>query len=169
MKKLVSVLLALLTCIAFTGIAQAGSTTSNLSVSANVVGACQVSTTSVDFGDVIANESVAYTYYANGDVSVNCVQGTAYHIALDAGQNFLGVSRWVNLDGNLLPYRLFQDAARSTQWGDADYANTYPYGSSLGDTGSGSWQSHTVYSYLTVFSGTPTGYYTDNVVVTVYW
>ncbi len=168
MKKIVSVLLALLACIAFSGIVYADSTTSSLYVQAQVVPVCQVYTSSVYFGSVLAGT----TNVANGDVQVNCPSQTPYNIALDAGQNYSGTWRRVSDYGwptSYIDYGLYKDSAYSLQWGDSDYANTYPYGSSLADIGNGLSQSHTVYGLLWVPLGAPTNYYYDTVNVTVYF
>jgi spore coat protein U-like protein len=164
MKKFVSVLLALLACIAFSGIAHAASVTTSLQVSVNLVPACQVSASSVNFGDVLWNTDS----FANGDVSVNCPQDTAYNIALDAGSNFYDFRRVYNGSSGYIQYRLYKDSAYTLEWGDSDYAGTYIWGSSLADTGNGLSQSHTVYGKL-FGAGVPVGSYSDTVTVTVYF
>jgi spore coat protein U-like protein len=168
MKKLVSVLLALLACIAFSGIVYADSTTSSLYVNVNVVPVCQVYTSSVYFGDVLAGT----TNVANGDVQVKCPSLTPYNIALDAGLNYSGTWRRVNnyvYPTSYIDYGLYKDSAYTLQWGDSNYADTYPNGSSLADIGNGLSQSHTVYGRLTVPLGAPTSNYSDTVTVTVYF
>lgn len=163
MKKIV--LFVLLACIAFSGAAYADSTTASLYVSAHVVPACQVQAYSVDFGSVLAGTSTA-----NGDVQVNCPLDTPYNIALDAGGYYDGTWRRVSDgSGNYIPYGHYKDPAYMTEWGDFGYANTYPYGSSVADTADGLWQSHTVYGVLWIPAGVPANYYSDNVLVTVYF
>jgi spore coat protein U-like protein len=167
MKKFVSVLLALLASMIIWATARADSTTSSLFVSVDVVPVCQVYTNSMYFGSVLAGT----TNVANGDVEVNCPSLTPYNIALDAGLFYDGILRRVAdfLGSNYINYGLYKDAAYSLEWGDSDFVNTYPNGSSLAATGSGLWQPHTVYGRLTVPLSAPTNYYNDTVTVTVYF
>jgi spore coat protein U-like protein len=70
----------------------------------------------------------------------------------------------------MTPYWLFKDSSYNTEWGDVDFANTFPGGSSLADTGTGIAQPHTVYGYVAnLLGGQPPGTYTDTVLVTVHY
>jgi spore coat protein U-like protein len=133
----------------------------NLNVSATVLPACSASVTPVNFG----NYSGDYLY-ANGDITVTCLQGTPYHIALDAGRNYRQISNGMN---GLLSYSLYKDMS-GTEWGDSDYANTYPRGSSLTDWGTGFSQAHTVYGVLRGGqTASEAGTYSDTVQVSIYY
>lgn len=164
MKKILSIASLIILSVVFSGITNASQTTGTLQVSANVVSVCTVTTSPVNFGNVTESS------IANGDVTVNCPSGTAYHIALDAGQHLLGWRRVV-----LGPYSVKYELDKiqgGPEWGDNDpgYANTYSYGSSVADTGNGANQAHTVYAYLLPFTGIPAGTtLTDTVTVTVYY
>ncbi len=152
--------------LAFAGAAQAAVLgASTLSVSANVQTTCTVTTTPVNFGNVTPGGYMAYT--AEGDVTVNCPSTTPYKISLDAGQRYSLSDGLRSLSGvNNLPYALFTDAGYTTEWGDSDYANTYPNGASFADTGIGANQLHTVFGVLDA-STAISGAYSDVVGVTV--
>jgi spore coat protein U-like protein len=170
MKKVIVILMALAMVLAVSGAASAATTTTNLNVSATVGAVCTVSTIAVNFGSL----DPLYGTLANGDVTVTCATGVPYWIALDAGTNsiFAGV-RAVSIEGvgpDFVPYWLFKDTAFGEEWGDSDFGNTYQSGFSLGDTGNGTAQSHTVYGLINIPNqGEPPGTYTDTVVVTVHY
>ena len=82
--------------------------------------------------------------------------------------NIVGAGYRAVSDGiNARMYRLFMDNVFGTQWGDSDFANTYPGGASVADTGSGAAQPHTVYGWLESGIVLPAGTYSDTVTVTV--
>jgi spore coat protein U-like protein len=164
MKKLIISLFIMVLGISLSGAAYGATATEFLNVSANVVPACTVSTTAVNFGDTDGSADV----FANGDVTVNCSSGIQYNIALDAGLNYDLISRRVSDGVNYIRYELYKDAANANQWADSDFANTYPFGLSVPDTGDGTDQPHIVYGYLSSPSG-PVGTYTDVITVTVHY
>ncbi len=168
MKRILTfVLIAVI--VVFSGAAFGATTTTTLDVSANVIPTCTVSASPVNFGDFDSSADI----YANGDVTVNCASGVPYHIALGAGQNqdpsSLG-RRITDGSGNYILYFLLKPDMYY-QWGDSDYDNTYPHGSSVAGTGSGSTQPYTVYGSILQSSalGKPSGLYTDVVTVTVHY
>ena len=168
MKKMVLIVsLIVLGLVSSVVIVYAGTETGTLDISANVVAVCTVTTSPVNFGDVTGELPETY---ANGDVTVNCPEGQAYNIALDAGLYYDGNYRFVGSSSPEVPYMLFKEAARSNEWGDSDFSNTFPYGSSIADTGTGVAQAHTVYGVLSGFSSVPAGTaLTDAVTVTVHY
>jgi len=149
----------------FSVMSNAATETGQLQVSATVVAACTVSTTAVNFGNVTG----VNTEYSTGDVTVNCANGLPYHIALDAGLNYASPYRKLAGSGYFADYRLGK-VGTADQWGDSDYANTYPGGASLADTGDGTNQAHPVRAWLDPFSGIPAEtVLTDTVTVTVHY
>jgi spore coat protein U-like protein len=165
MKKMLTVLSVMAIILVFAGIASAGSTTATLQVTATVIGSCTVSTSGVNFG----NMNGLSTTYANGTITVNCLTGNPYNVALDKGQNYTS-SRQIRDSGT--PYETYyilaQDPGWATLWGDNCGANTYPAGSCYAGTGTGSDQSLTVYGAASGFTGIPVGtVMTDTVNVTV--
>lgn len=165
MKRLVAFVLTWLTALAlFSGSAGAATTTGTLDVSADVVGVCTVASTAVNFtgydGSTVA--------YANGGLTVNCPDGTAYQVALDAGGNYDGANRRLSGGSGSISYLLYQNSSLATSWGDAGYGDTYPAGVVLNATGTGNDQPHAVYGVLSA-STAPPGTYTDVVNVTVHY
>jgi len=164
MKQHLLAVTALTSFLGFSLGASAATQTATLDVSVDVGGACSVSTTGIAFS---YDSNVNTT--ANGDVTVTCTTGTPYNIALDAGLHYSGGYRHVSDGTNTLQYVLGKDVSIGFEWGDSDYDNTYAFGSSLPDTGTGVAQPHTVYGLLYETPSAPTGTYTDVVTVTVYY
>lgn len=154
----------------FSGASQAvvvASTT--LNVSATVAVDCTVTTTAVNFGNMNATQ----TSTATGDVSVTCTTGTPYTITLDGGLNLISNIRQMKntTDGaSLAQYNLYGSLGGSG-WGDAGYANTYPYAAGVPDTSNGVAQPHPVYGQAIATNASnqpaPAGAYSDIVNVTV--
>jgi spore coat protein U-like protein len=170
MKKILSVLSLVAFSLVSSGSGHAGSVTGSLPVSAAVAAVCTVSTSAVSFGSVTGLVVVTTT----GDVTVNCTVSLPYHIALDGGQHLLGnpmsgFTRNIISGSYGAPYVLIKPTG-GLSWGDSDYSNTFPSGSSLADTGSGANQAHTVNATLPPFASVPGGTnLTDTVTVTVYY
>jgi len=153
--------------VAATTLAAAQTSTSNLSVTANINNNCAITTTPVAFGvydPIVGNLTSDLT--ATGAVLVTCTIGDNTVITLGEGLNKLGGStpavplRQAANSGNKLNYFLYQDSAHTTAWG-----NTSPVGVSI--TGSGIQQSLPVYGTIVHGQNMPAGSYTDTVVATV--
>jgi spore coat protein U-like protein len=132
MQKTVSFLSLAFLVLFFAVVANAGSKTANLRVTATVANYCTVSATPVSTGTVTSAGEI--TANAKGHIIVNCPLNQSYHVALDAGQQIGGASQ-----------------------SDSDYANIFPEGSSLVATGTGSDRDHRVYGSLSGFSDIPAG------------
>lgn len=149
--------------------AVAATTTTNLSVTATVSATCAVTTSPVAFG--VYDPNAGSPTDATGTVSVTCVQGTTYTIALDAGANAstpgdAGTRRMLANASDHLPYTLYLDAARTTVWGDgANGTSLNPAAGSF--TGDGSAQAYTVYGRIAAGQYVAAGAYADAVVATV--
>ncbi len=87
MKRIMAVVLggALALVGGTAGVLDAATTTTNLAVTASVAATCTVSATGVSFGNF-----TGLGLTANGSLSVNCVSGAAYTVALAAGNNLRG-------------------------------------------------------------------------------
>jgi spore coat protein U-like protein len=144
--------------------ASAADTSSNLDVSATVTANCVVSTTAVAFGNVDVTSGNAVQ--ATGGLNVTCTSGTAWAAAADAGAG-TGASLLTRkmADGaNLLNYRLFTDAGRTTVWGDGVEGAT----ADISGVGTGTQQNRTIYGEVEAGqNGLPAGVYGDTVQVTV--
>jgi spore coat protein U-like protein len=132
MQKTVSFLSLAFLVLFFAVVANAGSKTANLRVTAAVANYCTVSATPVSAGTVTGAGEINAN--AKGHIIVNCPLDQSYHIALDAGQQNGGASK-----------------------NSSDYANTFPEGSSLVAAEAGSDLYHRVYGPLSGGSDVPAG------------
>ena len=141
----------------------ADSTSSTLTVEANVTANCTVSAGSVNFGTV--NPISGSNDDASGTFSVACTSGTGWTATagVGSGSGASFAARRMTSGTNLLNYNLYTSSGYATVWGDG----TGTTGTITG-TGNGSAQSTTVYGR--VASGqtsVPPGSYTDSVSVTI--
>ncbi|WP_176038191.1 spore coat U domain-containing protein [Brucella tritici] len=153
---------------AFIPVASAKTTTGKLTVKINIGQACQVTSgdnSLIDFGyvDDITHNVEAQTSDTSG-IEVKCGKDIAYTIGLDDGQSPSepgpAFRRMKSAAGNFVPYRLFKDSQRTTQWG------TDP--NSVKATGTGEVQKFPVYAKIFNQDATPpAGEYTDIVSVIV--
>lgn len=170
MRRIAMILTVLATSCALAGTATAASQTATLPVSTTIPQRCTVTTTPVAFGGF---DFPAYPISSTGDVTVNCTIGTGYNIALDRGTHFNGSTRavWDPGDHSEITYFLYR-SIDGTEWGDAEFGNTYPTGGTVSGTATGFDQSHTVYGYAIpetenrIYFATT---YTDTVTVTVHY
>lgn len=147
---------------------QAGTATSNLSVTATVSANCTISTAPVAFGaydPIVANATTALN--GTGTVTVTCTTGSAATITLGQGTNPATGStdtaplRQMKDSGtDVLAYSLFQDTGRTTVWGNTA-------GTGVAETGTGTVQNVTVYGAVPAGQNVPAASYSDTVVATV--
>lgn len=165
MRKLTHFLRLLFLWIAASA-AFAGSATANLTVQTSVEASC--ATFNVDNISFAAYTGTAQN--AEGAVTISCISGTSYDIALGAGQGAGATvaSRYMTnqtsgLGDQLLEYKLYSDSGRTVLWGDGTSST-----SKVAGTANGSNQSHTIYGTITGSqTGRKTGAYSDTVVVTL--
>lgn len=139
--------------------------TATMTVEATVEPYCQVAVTDISFGP----SDGTTVKFANGGISVTCPSGIHYRVALNGGLNPLPSVpvRTLRMSGaqTHLGYELYIDSSYSAIWGDG---NTYPAGTVVTNTSSGSGNTHVVYGKLNMFSTSITlGGYSDIVNVTV--
>jgi spore coat protein U-like protein len=149
-------------------LAFADQTSTNMYVYAYLLPNVSVSAGNLDFGTFVPSD---YTKSASTTISVGASSGTVFSVALDAGQNFGAGWRRVANAGSFIQYGIFKSLG-GAEWGDNDHANTYLYGSSVAGTSTGVLENFTVNGSLFAYQANgimPTGYYTDTVVVTVYY
>jgi len=94
----------------------------SLTVSANVVKNCTITTAPVAFGNY---DSVAANATAPldgvGTITVKCTKGAAAKVGLNAGGNATGTTRrMAGGTAEYLTYELYQDTGRATIWGDTE-------------------------------------------------
>ena len=171
MKSRMMICLAALFTAVMTAVpaAYAGTATANLNVSATVTANCVLSASPLAFGSydgVSANATRDLD--GVGFVSVTCTNGSAATITLGQGANpYTGdgstdaaPQRRMNSGSYFLSYALYQDAARTTVWG-----NTAETG--VSSTGTGSSNEISVFGRMVANQSVPAGSYLDTVVATV--
>lgn len=123
--------------------------------------ACTVSASGASFGAFDPLENVAVD--TTGTVTVTCSPSASYTIELGTGGAGTYTQREMVGPGNrILGYNLYQDASRTTVWGDGSGGTAAVEGS---DDGSGS--SHTIYGRIPAGQNPYVGSYSDSMVVTV--
>lgn len=150
--------------------AQAETVTTVMNVSATVPATCTLAAGNLNFGAI----DPSTTTDATANLTVNCPQGLAYQVSIDAGQHYdaeRGLRTMAGPNGGKARYSLLKNAEGSGQWGDNDFARTYLYGSSVSGVGSGGVQTLTVFGRVQPSSNTglqfPAGDYSDQLLVTV--
>jgi spore coat protein U-like protein len=141
---------------------QASST--NLTVTANVIKNCTITTAPVAFGNydsVAANATAPLD--SVGTVTVTCTKGAVAKVGLNPGANAQGATRrMLGGTAQYLTYELYRDASRTTVWGDtADTGLEIPAAPSRDP------RSYTVYGRVAAAQDATVGSYTDTVVATV--
>jgi spore coat protein U-like protein len=124
---------------------------------------CTVSTTDLAFGSydpIVDNASAPRE--GTGGLLLNCTEGYNATVTLDQGQypgsgstDAAPLRQMSDGGSNRLSYSLYQDAGRTTIWGNT-------YGTALCTSGS-----VTVYGRITGGQNVPVGLYSDVVLVTV--
>lgn len=147
-------------CLAASGPLLAQTNTATFTVTATVLPAC-----TVVGGVPLAFGVITPGSQRDGSVTISatCTLGTAYTLALDAGtgSGATVASRRMTSGSDTLTYSLYQDAGRTTLWGDGT-AGT----STRSSTGTGAAQTFTVYGRVPSDAAAPVGSYTDTITVT---
>jgi spore coat protein U-like protein len=145
---------------------QAANAQANLNVSANVSNNCTISTAPVAFGaydPVGANAAAALD--ASGTVTIACTKGATATIGLDTGLNASGGARRMS-DGAATPsyltYEIYQNAGRTTLWGNAAPDLVSPVAAP-----SKAARSFTAFGRVPANQDVPAGAYADTVTATV--
>jgi spore coat protein U-like protein len=155
---------AALVCAALVAIpptANPATVTTAFTVSTDVVTACNVSATPLSFGSYTATS----TSNSTSIITVACSNTVPYNVGLNAGTSTGATVTSRAMSGPIgalpLHYDLFQDAARTINWGDTVGTDT------VSGTGNGSAQTLTVYGQVPSGQGNRPGAYTDTITVTV--
>jgi spore coat protein U-like protein len=164
MNRILAVSASALVALALVALARpahAGTNTSTLTVTANVIGICTIDPATLAFGN--------YDATANVDVSTNitvrCTSGSSYWVGLGPGSNASGSARRMANGGNFLTYELYRDSNRTQVWDNADPAPATPH-LSAGNAGYSAYTTP-VYGRIPASQIVPIGAYTDSVVMTV--
>jgi spore coat protein U-like protein len=163
MKRLMLIALfaALLSAAVF-----ADSVSTTLPVTATLLPTVSVSTTNLDFGTWVLTDGYKS---ATATVTVQATAATNYAITMDYGLHYYNTWRHVQNGAYGVIYEI-TDPSSTHEWSDVGYANTYPFGSPVSSTGTGSAQTFTANGTLfvpTADPASPIGTYTDFVTVSV--
>jgi spore coat protein U-like protein len=143
-------------------IAQAGSSSTNLNVSATVTDNCTISTADLAFGaydPIVTNASSPKD--STGTVSITCTSGAVTNVELDLGANASVGTRRMKAGSSYLTYEIYQDSGRTTVWGtNANKLDT-------GTAPNFNLRAFTAYGRITAGQDIPAGSYTDTVLATV--
>jgi spore coat protein U-like protein len=145
--------------------AQGTAQSANLTVTANVVRNCTITTAPVAFGNydpVAANATAPLD--ATGLVTVTCTKGAPSKVGLNPGGNAQGTTRRMlgPAATDYLLYELYRDAGRATVWGNTvDTALDVPAAPSITP------RPFTVYGRVAQAQDAAVGTYTDTVLATV--
>jgi spore coat protein U-like protein len=156
--KLFAAGVGLLGTLAFNLPAVAATATATMTVSATVDATCLITATPLAFGAYAGTQTDA-----TSTLSVTCSNTTPYNVGLDAGlaTGATVTSRAMTITGASLLYSLFQDAGRTTNWGNTVGTDT------VAGTGTGSAQTLTVYGRIEAGQFVTPGAYTDTITATV--
>ncbi len=134
--------------------AYAANATTTFNVTATVDPACRVSANNLNFGDYIGSAIDTQT-----NVTVNCIQGQGYTVALSNGNSPLNGNRQMKHGtSDFLRYNLYSDHPGGTVWNSL---------SPLPGVGTGLNQLIPVYGRLPGGQTDPAGSYSDTITVTV--
>lgn len=149
--------------------AQAGTSTANLTVQITITAACTINTATLDFGSNAGTSLISSNVDASTTVSVTCTNGSPYSVGMDNGANVSGSQRRMKSGTNFLNYNLYVDSARTNAWTTAASNSTCTSANScfLG-TGTGAAQLVSVYGRVpSTGTAPPTGTYSDTVTMTI--
>lgn len=154
----------LLPCILAVGglshsVVHAQTVTDNMPVTIVIENACEISTapTTLDFGTTgVLSANIDST----STLSVTCTTDAPYNIGLGGGGSNDITARVMTNAGNTVGYQLYQEAARTTVWGETVNTDT------VADVGNGTAQPITVYGRVPPQATPPAGTYNDTVTVT---
>lgn len=139
-------------------VAQTNPATTTFGVSATVLKDCVVSATALAFGN--------YTGAVNNaasTITVTCTNTTAYTVGLSAGlaSGATVTARKMQNGTALLPYALYSNSARTTNWGNTSATNW------VSGIGTGAAQPLTVYGQIAAGLYATPGSYADTITATV--
>jgi spore coat protein U-like protein len=142
--------------------AMASTSSSNFAVTTTVVSSCTVSASTLAFGNY--DPTSATDTDATTTLSVLCTNGTAFTVGLNAGTTVGGTvsARLLTSGSHTLGYALYQNAGRTTNWGNTSGTDT-----PASQTAGASATSMTVYGRIAHGQNVQAGAYSDTVTVTV--
>lgn len=144
---------------------EAATATGSMTVSATVLTACNVTPGALAFGNYDPTSATARD--ATASIVVVCTAGTAYTLGLDAGSGSgaTTTARKMTLVAGsaTLNYAIYNDSARTTNWGNTSGTGALTGTSSLVSL----TQTFTAYGRIPVSQTATAGAYADTVTVTL--
>jgi spore coat protein U-like protein len=143
-------------------IADAATTTTTFPVTATVLKSCIVNANPLNFGNYDPTAGAALD--GTTTLSVLCTVGTSFTVGLSAGTSTgatVTTRKMVN-GANTLSYALYEEAARTNNWGNTPGTDT-----PLATTAPVLATSLTVYGRVPAGQNVPAGAYSDTITVTV--
>jgi len=140
--------------------ANAATATTTFQVTATVQAACTISATALAFGNYSGAQSDN-----TSTITVTCTNSTPYRVGLDAGASTgatVTTRKMTGPGGATLGYALFQDGARTINWGNTPGTDT-----PASVNGNGSGQTTTVYGRIAGAQYPTPGSYSDTITATV--
>ena len=141
--------------------AQAATATTTFTVQMTIAASCIINSAStLNFG---TSGVIAANVDQTSTLQVQCTNTTPYSISLDpgTGSGATVAARKMTNGANTITYSLYQDAGRTTVWGNTIGTNT------VAGTGNGASQSYTVYGRVPPQTTPAAALYTDTITVTV--
>jgi spore coat protein U-like protein len=144
-----------------------GTATATFNVTLTIAANCTIAATPLNFG---STGVLAAPVNQTTNLAVTCTNTTPYNIGLDAGTvtgstvpaRLLAGTATGNT-GTTVAYQLYQDAGRTTVWGNTQSTNT------VAGTGTGAAQSLTVYGQVAAQNTPRPDTYQSTVTATVYF
>ncbi len=139
----------------------AATATDTFQVTATVISSCTVDAADLSFGSYDPVSATALDVATS--LTVHCTNGTAYVVSLDkgVGAGATVASRRMTSAGQTLVYSLYQNAGRTTLWGETAGVDT------VAGSGSGAQQTLSIYGRAPAQQTSPAGAYSDTITVTV--
>ncbi|MBW8840712.1 MAG: spore coat protein U domain-containing protein [Sphingomonadales bacterium] len=143
-------------------VADAATTTTTFPVTATVLKACIVNANPLNFGNY--DPTTATALDGTTTLSVLCTVGTSFTVGLSAGTSTGATvtTRKMTNGADTLSYALYQEAARTNNWGNTPGTDT-----PLATTAPVLATSLTVYGRIPAGQNVPAGAYNDTITVTV--
>lgn len=141
----------------------AATDTTTFTVTANIVADCNLAAANLAFGSYDAASGSALD--ATSNISVYCSSGLAYDVSLNVGSGGgTFATRTMASGGNTLNYNLFNNAGRTTIWGDGTGSTGIVSGTG---TGLLTPVTHVVYGRIASGQERAIGSYSSTITVTV--
>jgi spore coat protein U-like protein len=150
----------------------------DLVLEVTIIGTCTLDSSGVTGFGAWPSDAADITGVALGIITVTCISGTNYALGIDAGLHWnatLAGKRHLANGSSYIPYILWTDANRTTEWGDTGlteientYVETHPAPVQV-SVGTGNLQTFFLWGDALIQGVGVAGNYNDTVIVTVVW